>query len=386
MIAVACPKCSKRLKAPDGAIGKKAKCTSCGHSFVLSAPPPSLPTEPAEIVLEPVDPPSRKSLPRWAVVSLCCGGAAVLLLSVAALIMNRYIGALSKMSGDPAAAAVVEPPQKQRASAPGVPAPDDAASRSSPAAAAPSTLEEQLQQFAKMQPDKALQVYFQAITQEDNLESEREPLREKAWQAYNREFESLFRSRIPKDLGDALKRMMDRSVRHKRVLEIAKMQGPERAAALAKDSGEEQRIWKIRRQVLDEVKEGKTPGFANFVDTNKDTGQPLKTLETKLQELQTKVDKFEANLFPRLNHDELAEARRFTYVYMSPDDGRLKELQKTRDEMATASALKEVESRTPPELEDAFRRENDPDVARKRVARNHRFAFVSRAGSGPAER
>jgi hypothetical protein len=369
MVTIACPNCSKRLQAPAHAVGKKARCTSCGHSFVLSVPPRLPPEAPAEIVLEPVAGPKANRWPTWAIWSLWCGAAAVVLIAVAAVITQRYVAVLSQAPvADSGAALGAAPPPGAPAPATSLPAPKVLATASPGSAASePKTLGAELDEFAKMPTNRALQVYFQALAQEDKLESEREPLREKAWQAYIGKFESLFRSRIPKDLGDALKRMMDRSVRHKRVLEIAKMKESDRAAALAKDSAEEQRIWKIRGQVLDEIKQGKTPGFANFVDTNQETGTSLKTLETKLQELQTKVDKYEANLFPRLNHDELAEVRRFTYVYMSPDDDRLKELQKTRDEMTAASALKEVQSRTPPELEAAFRRENDSDAALKRA-------------------
>jgi hypothetical protein len=35
MRTVECPQCSKQLKAPDEAIGKKVQCTGCSHTFVL---------------------------------------------------------------------------------------------------------------------------------------------------------------------------------------------------------------------------------------------------------------------------------------------------------------------------------------------------------------
>ncbi len=35
MISVSCPKCSQSLKAPDEAIGRKARCPGCGQSFRL---------------------------------------------------------------------------------------------------------------------------------------------------------------------------------------------------------------------------------------------------------------------------------------------------------------------------------------------------------------
>jgi hypothetical protein len=34
---VKCPKCSLRLKLPDGVLGKRVKCSSCEHSFVAEA-------------------------------------------------------------------------------------------------------------------------------------------------------------------------------------------------------------------------------------------------------------------------------------------------------------------------------------------------------------
>jgi hypothetical protein len=362
MVTIACPNCSQRLNAPAEAIGKKGRCTTCGKTFILSAPSPA---EPTEIVLEPVDAPSRKRLPRSAVISLWCAGAAVVFLSVAALITHRYVVASSKTSVDPPPAA--QPPQKLPASSPSLPALNATAPGSAPpATAAPQTIDEELQQFAKMPADKALQVYFEALTQEVNIEEEREPLRDKARQAYNREYESVFRSRIPKDLETALRRMTDRAVRHKRVLEVAKMPGHERPAALAKDSAEEQRISKLRRQFMDEVNEHKILGFVNFVNTS-ETAQSLKTLDTKLQQLQTKIDKFEANLFPRLTRDQLDDARTFARVAMRADEGRLEDLEKTRDEMTTASLLKELEARSTPELGAALRRWNNPDATFKRL-------------------
>ncbi len=205
---------------------------------------------------------------------------------------------------------------------------------------------------------------FASYGQELPLDGER--IRDKARQAYNREYESVFRSRIPKDLETALRRMTDRAVRHKRVLEVAKMPGHERPAALAKDSAEEQRISKLRRQFMDEVNEHKILGFVNFVNTS-ETAQSLKTLDTKLQQLQTKIDKFEANLFPRLTRDQLDDARTFARVAMRADEGRLEDLEKTRDEMTTASLLKELEARSTPELGAALRRWNNPDATFKRL-------------------
>src|ERR1700733_12859732 len=369
MVTVACPNCAKRLKASDEAIGKKAKCTNCGRSFVLPPPPPSPSVEPAEIVLEPVDAPRATRLPGWSVVALCCGGGVLLLVLVALVFTRRNATALppTSVAGPPLASAA-EPSQKSAASAPS-PALDAAAPGSLVTSSeASKTLEAELQQFAKMPADKALQVYFEALTQEVNMESERQPLRDKARQAYNKEWENAFTSRVPKDLEDALRRMREHSVRHKRVLEIAMMPGPERAAAVARDSAEEQRIWRLRKQFRDEVKQGKILGFVNFVRTNQESGQPLKTLETKLQELQTKIDKCEASLFPRLTREQLVEARNFVHVSMRADEDLLAELKKTLEQVASEADKKEVKSRTPPELEAALRRQNDLAVRLKRMA------------------
>ena len=53
-ISVHCP-CGKRLKAPAGAAGRKAKCPSCGNVMVVEAPPPPPPVLDSD-VLEEVPP------------------------------------------------------------------------------------------------------------------------------------------------------------------------------------------------------------------------------------------------------------------------------------------------------------------------------------------
>jgi LSD1 subclass zinc finger protein len=40
VLEVKCPNCSLRLKLPDGALGKRVKCSSCEHSFVAEASQP----------------------------------------------------------------------------------------------------------------------------------------------------------------------------------------------------------------------------------------------------------------------------------------------------------------------------------------------------------
>jgi hypothetical protein len=39
MTSVECPQCFRRLRAPDDAIRKRVRCTSCGHDFVLKSVP-----------------------------------------------------------------------------------------------------------------------------------------------------------------------------------------------------------------------------------------------------------------------------------------------------------------------------------------------------------
>jgi hypothetical protein len=57
MISVTCPNCSHGFEAPTDTVGKEAKCSLCGHSFVLQAASPLLPQEEPELVLYPVTEP-----------------------------------------------------------------------------------------------------------------------------------------------------------------------------------------------------------------------------------------------------------------------------------------------------------------------------------------
>src|SRR5947209_15727172 len=38
-LAVACPACGKKLKAPDGSAGKRVKCPHCGDPFTVTGSP-----------------------------------------------------------------------------------------------------------------------------------------------------------------------------------------------------------------------------------------------------------------------------------------------------------------------------------------------------------
>src|SRR5947209_4244273 len=37
-IVISCPECDKKIKAPADAVGKKIRCKSCDHVFVIKAP------------------------------------------------------------------------------------------------------------------------------------------------------------------------------------------------------------------------------------------------------------------------------------------------------------------------------------------------------------
>lgn len=55
---VACPACQKRIKAPDSAAGKKAKCPSCGTIMMLPKP-----VQDAEVINQDAFPPPPPSGP-----------------------------------------------------------------------------------------------------------------------------------------------------------------------------------------------------------------------------------------------------------------------------------------------------------------------------------
>ncbi|MFL5339243.1 MAG: hypothetical protein ACJ8F7_03670 [Gemmataceae bacterium] len=62
-IAVICPNCSARIKAPDTAVGKTVKCPKCGSPMQIAGPPPK--PEPAAVVEAIQDlPPDEQTLPR----------------------------------------------------------------------------------------------------------------------------------------------------------------------------------------------------------------------------------------------------------------------------------------------------------------------------------
>jgi hypothetical protein len=66
MPEVLCPNCSRRLKAPEEAVGKEAKCSQCCFSFVV----PATPAPAREIILEPVEK-GRMTATRITAVAAC---------------------------------------------------------------------------------------------------------------------------------------------------------------------------------------------------------------------------------------------------------------------------------------------------------------------------
>jgi len=83
MPEIACPKCSKRLKAPDSAIGKKVKCAGCGEGFVLEPSQPVARTKATERPQEARVIPTAPRFP-WVVAA---GGCAALVIVVAGLLV-----------------------------------------------------------------------------------------------------------------------------------------------------------------------------------------------------------------------------------------------------------------------------------------------------------
>jgi hypothetical protein len=245
------------------------------------------------------------------------------------------------------ATASAEPPQ----TAPGSGATGAAASTSEQ-----KVLDQELQQFAKLPVDKAMDAYGSVLVNLRDAESEYDELRLKTHREFVSRCESEFKKRIPSELSETFKRMTDRSVRHSRLLAILKMQESERTAAQVKDASEERRVWKLRHQFDDDVVQGKISDLANL---QKSTAQPIKEKEAKVQALRTKADKLEPKLFPRLSRDQVVILRRFVNVSTRAHDTILDELKAKLDAAAKESSLKEIQCRVPPELEAAFRRTTD---------------------------
>jgi predicted Zn finger-like uncharacterized protein len=66
MIAIECPECATRMRAPEGSGGKKVKCTRCGHRF--SIPVQELTDddfEPLSTSLDAARPPELPAKPSW---------------------------------------------------------------------------------------------------------------------------------------------------------------------------------------------------------------------------------------------------------------------------------------------------------------------------------
>jgi hypothetical protein len=79
MPATSCPQCNQKLKVPDGTIGKKVKCSGCGHGFVIEAQSPKRTPEPAPPPLPPRSRPLAKvlQLGAAAILGAVLSGAAV---------------------------------------------------------------------------------------------------------------------------------------------------------------------------------------------------------------------------------------------------------------------------------------------------------------------
>jgi hypothetical protein len=84
MISVTCPNCSHGFEAPTEAVGNEAKCSQCGHNFVLQAASPSPPEEEPELVLYPVTEPmpirwNVRKISAWILLGLLVLGTLVLI-------------------------------------------------------------------------------------------------------------------------------------------------------------------------------------------------------------------------------------------------------------------------------------------------------------------
>src|SRR5713101_4267307 len=61
MLRFSCPQCSHKMKAGDGAIGKRTRCGQCGNSFFI---PAETPEESSEWRITPASPPPIVARPR----------------------------------------------------------------------------------------------------------------------------------------------------------------------------------------------------------------------------------------------------------------------------------------------------------------------------------
>jgi type II secretory pathway component PulM len=109
MFSVSCPQCSCKMKAPEGLVGRKAKCGKCGHKFLIAVPessgdgpptlkssntPPAIPQEtPSALSAIPPLPgthgvaPPRRPLARGIVI----GAAFALVLAIVWILILRRV-------------------------------------------------------------------------------------------------------------------------------------------------------------------------------------------------------------------------------------------------------------------------------------------------------
>ena len=76
MIEVTCPRCGRRSRAPDEALGRTARCSACGEGFRVEGAP--APIEEELVVLQPVEsgptcPGCRRTFDRDVLVCTRCG-------------------------------------------------------------------------------------------------------------------------------------------------------------------------------------------------------------------------------------------------------------------------------------------------------------------------
>jgi hypothetical protein len=255
--------------------------------------------------------------------------------------------------------ASAEPPQ----AGPGSRAPASA----SAAPSAPKTVEKELEQFTKLPVDKAVFMYLKLLYEIRDPEAECERLRLQGHREFIARRESEFRKRVPADLAETFKRMTDRSARHARVLAISKMQVPERTAAVAKDSAQEQHVWKLRRQFDEERAKDQIPTLTSAASARTETGQRVREQESKLAALWAKADKMEANLFPRMSREEVTEMRKWPGFSALYEEEELDKLQGKYEAAWKSARAKELQARVPPELEAELAREENRARQRKRA-------------------
>jgi predicted Zn finger-like uncharacterized protein len=64
MLSISCPECSQKLKVPAGAVGRKVKCTNCGHNFTALDASEFVPDSP-EAAAAPVQQLAEEKVSIW---------------------------------------------------------------------------------------------------------------------------------------------------------------------------------------------------------------------------------------------------------------------------------------------------------------------------------